>query len=158
MSSATSELLPDPATPVTHVSTLRRYPDGDVAQVVGAGFRDVERVAESPAAPSRPTRLAPQGARRRAARALQAGQAPREDHLAAAVAGAGADVDDPVGRADDRGVVLDHEHRVALVAQPVEHGDEVVDVPRMEPDGGLVEDVDEVDEVAVELAGGSSLA
>ena len=48
--------------------------------------------------------------------------------------------------------MLDHEHGVALVAQAAQHRDEVVDVARMEPDGRLVEDVDEVDEVAVELA------
>ena len=46
-------------------------------------------------------------------------------------------------RADDRRVVLDDEHRVAVVAQAAEHGDEVIDVPRMQPHGRLVQDVDE---------------
>ena len=35
---------------------------------------------------------------------------------------------------------------------------EVIDVPRMEPHGRLVQDVDEIDEVAVELPGPSSQA
>ena len=34
-----------------------------------------------------------------------------------------------------------------------EHGDEVIDVRRMEPHGRLVQDVDEIDEIAVELPG-----
>ena len=42
-------------------------------------------------------------------------------------------------------------HRVAVVAQPAEHGDEVSNIPRMKPHGRLVQDLDEIDEVAVEL-------
>ena len=118
---------------------------------------EMARDLAAPSAPAGP-RLdlpiepAPQRARRGAVGPQQVVEPAREDHLAPAVAGAGADVDHPVGGADDGGVVLDHEHRVALVAQAAQHGDEVVDVARMEPDGRLVEDVDEVDEVAVELA------
>ena len=78
---------------------------------------------------------------------------PGEDYLAAAVAGTGADVDDPVRRADDRRVVLDDEHRVAVIPQAMEHGDEVIDVPRVEPHGRLVQDVDEIDEVRNRAAG-----
>ena len=52
-----------------------------------------------------------------------------------------------VRRADDRRVVLDDQHRVAVVAQAVEHGDEVIYVARMESHGRLVQDVDEIDEV-----------
>ncbi len=40
-----------------------------------------------------------------------------------------------------------------MVAQAAEHGDEVIDVPRMEPHARLVQDVDEIDEIAVELPG-----
>ena len=88
-------------------------------------------------------------ARRRGVGAQQVVETAAEDHFAAGVAGAGADVDDPVRRADDRRVVLDDEHRVAVVAQAAEHGDEVIDVRRMEPHGRLVQDVDEIDEIAV---------
>ena len=62
-----------------------------------------------------------------------------KDKFAAGVAGAGADVDDPVRRPDDRRVVLDDKHRVAVIPQAVEHGDEVIDVPWTEPRGRLVQ-------------------
>ena len=52
-----------------------------------------------------------------------------------------------------RSALINDEHGVAVVAQAAEHGDEVIDVPRMEPHGRLVQDVDEIDEVAVELPG-----
>ena len=151
MSSATSELLPDPATPVTHVSTpfgirtvrLRRL------LVVAFSMRNASSKVRRP----RHGDLVVQGARCRGVAAQQVVETAAEDQLAAGVAGARADVDDPVRRADDRRVVLDDEHRVAVVAQPAEHGDEVIDVPRMESHGRLVQDVDEIDEVAVELPG-----
>ena len=72
-----------------------------------------------------------------------------KDQLAAAGAGAGADDDDPVRCADDRPIVLDDEHQVAVVAQALEHDDEVIDVARTE----ARPDVDEIDEVPVELPG-----
>ena len=130
-----------------------RYADGEVAQVVGRRVLDAERVVERPAAAARRGDPVVQGARCRGVGAQQAVETSGEDHLAAVVAGAGADIDDPVRRADDRRVVLDDEHRVAVIPQAVEHGDEVIDVPRMEPHGRLVQDVDEIDEVAVELPG-----
>ena len=43
------------------------------------------------------------------------------DDRAAAVAALGTEVDDPVGRLDDVEVVLDHEHRVALVDEALQH-------------------------------------
>ena len=43
------------------------------------------------------------------------------DDAAAAGAALGAEVDDPVGGLDDVEVVLDHDHGVAVVAQPVQH-------------------------------------
>ena len=58
-----------------------------------------------------------QGARCRGVGAQQVVETAAEDQLAAAVASAEADVDDPVRRPDDRRVVLDEEHRVAIVAQ-----------------------------------------
>ena len=43
-----------------------------------------------------------------------------------------------------RRVVLDDEHRVAVVAQAAEHGDQLIDVARMECHGRLVQNVNEV--------------
>src|SRR5687767_10795460 len=51
-----------------------------------------------------------------------------EDDLAAVVAGAGAEVDDPVGVGHDRLVVLDDDDRLAGVDEAVEQGEEVLDV------------------------------
>ena len=61
---------------------------------------------------------------------------------AAAVAALGAEVDDPVGRLDDVEVVLDHEHGVAGVDQPLQHAEQPAHVLEVEAGGGLVEDVD----------------
>ena len=48
-------------------------------------------------------------------------------------------------------VVLDHEHRVAEVAQPLERPDQLVVVALVEPDRGLVEDVEDADELRPDL-------
>ena len=65
-----------------------------------------------------------------------------EDDPAAVVAGAGAEVDDPVGVRHDRLVVLDDDHRLAGVDQPVEQAEQLVDVGEVEAGGRLVEHVD----------------
>ena len=54
--------------------------------------------------------------------------------LAAVLAGAGADVDDPVGGADGVLVVLDDDQGVAEVAQPDQRLDEPVVVALVQPD------------------------
>ena len=113
MSSATSELLPDPATPVTHVSTpfgirtqrLRRL------LVVAFSMRNASSKVRRPRRGVAAWSV--RGARCRGVGVQQVVETFGEDYLAAAVAGTGADVDDPVRRADDRRVVLDDEHRVA---------------------------------------------
>ena len=64
---------------------------------------------------------------------------------------AGPDVDDPVGRPDGLLVVLDHDERVAQVAQPHERGDELGVVLLVEPDGRLVEDVQHAHEARADL-------
>src|SRR5690606_31104398 len=98
------------------------------------------------------------GARRR--RCLAAGQeaaggrvrgqqlvvAALEDDRAAALAAARPELDDVVRGRDRRGVVLDDEDRVAGVAQAGEQREQAVRVPRVQPDGGLVQHVERVDE------------
>jgi len=61
---------------------------------------------------------------------------------AAVVAGAGAEVDDPVGVRHDRLVVLDDDDRLAGVDEPVEQGEQLLDVGEVQAGGRLVEDVD----------------
>ena len=66
---------------------------------------------------------------------------PRRDHLAAGLAALGAEVDDPVRLLDHVEVVLDHEHGVAAVDEPLEHLEQLLDVGEVQPGRRLVEDV-----------------
>ena len=83
----------------------------------------------------------------------QVGERPLGDDLAPLDAGARAEVDQPVGRAHRVLVVLDDDHRVAHVAEPLEGGDQAVVVARMQADRGLVEDVEHADQPGPDLAG-----
>ena len=55
------------------------------------------------------------------------------DHLATCLAAFGAEIDDPVGLLDHVEVVLDHQHRVPGVDEPLEHFEQLLDVGEMEP-------------------------
>ena len=72
----------------------------------------------------------------------EVGRGALEDDATAVVAGAGAEVDEPVGVRHDRLVVLDHDHRLAGVDEPVEQAEQLLDVGEVQAAGGLVEDVD----------------
>jgi hypothetical protein len=74
-------------------------------------------------------------------------------HAAPVDAGAGAQVDDQIGAADGRLVVLDYHHRVAARAQRLEGVEQQRVVAGMEPDGRLVEDVAHPAEIRAELGG-----
>ena len=76
----------------------------------------------------------------------QAGDVTRILEVAAGRARAGSEVDDVVGDGDDLGLVLDDEDRVSLVAQRHQQAVHPLDVVRVQPDGGLVEDVGDVGE------------
>src|SRR4029450_13237296 len=65
-----------------------------------------------------------------------------EDDPAAVVAGAGPQVDDPVGVRHDRLVVLDDDTRLARVDDPVEQAEQLLDVGEVQAAGRLVEDED----------------
>ena len=64
------------------------------------------------------------------------------DQPAALLAALGAEVDDAVGGLDHVEVVLDHDDRVALVDQPVQHLEQALDVREVQAGGRLVEDVE----------------
>ncbi len=68
-------------------------------------------------------------------------------------AGAGAHVDDVVGREDRFAIVLHHEDGVAEIAQADLRFDEARVVARVEADAGLVEDVQHADERRADLRG-----
>ena len=65
---------------------------------------------------------------------------PPKTHPATVVAGAGTEVDDPVGVRHDRLVVLDDDDRLAGVDKPVEQAEQLLDVGEVEAGGRLVED------------------
>ena len=58
-----------------------------------------------------------------------------------------------VGGADRALVVLDDDHRVAEVAQPLERRDQLRVVALVQADRGLVEDVEDADEARADLGG-----
>src|SRR5262249_31791373 len=73
--------------------------------------------------------------------------------LAAAHAGAGAEIDDVVGGPHGVLVVLDDDDGVAQVAQPQQARQQGLVVAGGQADGRLVEDVQHADEAAADLAG-----
>ena len=73
--------------------------------------------------------------------------------VSAANARAGTKIDDVVGRPHRVFVVLDDDHRVALVAESGERFQQAVVVAGMQADGRLVEDVEHADQPAADLAG-----
>ncbi len=73
--------------------------------------------------------------------------------LAAALAGRRADLDQLVGRAEHRLLVLDDDDRVAAVAEPVDGLDQPVDVARVQSDRRLVQHVQHVDQAGAERGG-----
>ena len=78
------------------------------------------------------------------------GERAQEDDFAAMDAGLRPHVDEHVRGADDFLVMLDDDDRIADVPQALEHADQPVGIPRMQADGGLVEDVHGADERAAE--------
>ena len=78
---------------------------------------------------------------------------PAVEDLAALFARAGTDVDDPVGAAHDVELVLHDEERVAGALERIERAEERLGVGRVQAGGGLVEDVDDAEEVGVQLRG-----
>ena len=152
--SVTSVLLPEPETPVTAVNvpsgkrTSRscrlwaRAPTTSSARPLPVRRRAGMGTLRSP------RRYAPV-IERGSARIASSGAL--GDDLAAVLAGAGTDVDDPVGRADRLLVVLHDQQRVAQVAQPREGGDQLGVVALVQPDGRLVEDVQHAHQARADL-------
>ena len=61
------------------------------------------------------------------------------DHVAALLARLGPEVDHPIGRLDHIQVVLDHDHRVAQIDQPIEHVEQLGQVVEVQAGGRLVQ-------------------
>ena len=73
--------------------------------------------------------------------------------LAAMNAGAGADIDDMVGKPDRLLVMLHHDHRVAEIAQPLERLQQTGIVALVQPDRRLVEHIENAGEARADLRG-----
>ena len=150
----TSELLPEPDTPVTQVIVPRRKLDGEVAQVVVARALHGQRPAVAGAAPRRHRDL-------ERARQVAAGERGRVgddlgrralgDDAAAVHAGARAHVDDVVGGEDGVAVVLDDDHRVAEVAQALQRVEQARVVALVQADRRLVEHVEHAAQAGADL-------
>ena len=84
---------------------------------------------------------------------LDLGENALGQELAAELAGAGAEIEQMVGGAEDVGVVLDDEDGVAEVAQLFEDANEPGGVAGVQADGGLVEDVERADQARAERSG-----
>ena len=154
--SLTSVDLPEPDTPVT----ATRVPSGKRREMSWRLFSraptTVTLLPSAPAADRRARDLPAAGEvlpRDRVGVLEQALDGAGVDHLAAVLAGPRADVDDPVGRGDGVLVVLDDDERVAEVAQPGQRLDEPVVVALVQPDRGLVEDVEHADQAGADLGG-----
>ena len=68
------------------------------------------------------------------------------EQTAALFAGAGAEVDQPVGAAHHLLVVLDHHHGIAFVAQGLQRVDELAVVFLVQADARFVEYIEHVDQ------------
>ncbi len=73
------------------------------------------------------------------------------DELAAARAGAGAEVDHVIGGADGVLIVLDHDDGIAEIAQAAERADEPVVVALVQADARLIEHVEAAREAGADL-------
>ena len=67
-------------------------------------------------------------------------------------AGAGSQIDHVVGGADRIFIVLDHDHRVAQIAQPPQRAQQALVVALVQADRGLIEDVHDAGEARADLA------
>ncbi len=74
-------------------------------------------------------------------------------HAAAVNAGAGSHVNDMVSRADRILVMLDHDHRIAEIAQPLQRFEQAVIVALVKTDGGFVQHIENAGETRTDLRG-----
>ncbi len=80
-------------------------------------------------------------------------QRSEEHDLAAVFAGSRSDIEHAIGRLHHLGIVLDHDQRVAGVAQAVHDADDAVDVAWMQSDRRLIQHEQGVDQRGAERRG-----
>ena len=75
------------------------------------------------------------------------------DDRAAVLAGTGAQIEDAIGLDHDLRIVLDHQQRVARIAQPLHDADHALHVARMQSDRRLIEHEQRIDQRGAERGG-----
>src|SRR6267143_1515953 len=136
---------------------LERNADVDVLQVVLGGAEELDlrrlpvRRRGCPAAAGTPS--SGEIFRRERFRLLQLVGRAEENDLAAAFARPRAHVHDAVGLQHDLRIVLDHNERVAGVAQALHHADHATHVARVQADRGFVQHEERIDERSAERRG-----
>ncbi len=149
--------LPEPDTPVTQVNSPSGMCARHVRQVVAARADDADLArGVGPHAQARQRDAALAGEilpGDRLGIRLDIRRGSLRDQLAAVHAGAGTQVHHVVGLAYRLLVVLDHDHRVAEVAQLLERREQPAVVALMQSDRGLIEDVHDAGETRADLAG-----
>ena len=129
----------------------------DVAQVVLDRVVHGDHPALGPRPPRRRQRDRASAGQVRAGERVRVGQQPLDragvHHVPAVLPRAGADVHGPVGGTDGVLVVLDHDQRVAQVAQPDQGLDQPAVVPLVQPDARLVQHVEHPDQPGADLGG-----
>ena len=146
-----SELLPEPATPVTATST----PSGTSTETSLRLWSRAFRIGIEPFGARGSGLSSWRTSRWRPVAVPDCDEAVDRalvDDRPAVRPGARAHVDDVVGDPDHLRVVLDDEHRVALVAQALEERVHPLDVVGVQPDRRLVEDVGDVGQRRAEVA------
>src|SRR5439155_11483247 len=81
------------------------------------------------------------------------GKRPGENQLPAAFTTTGAKIDDVIRRTNNSFFVLDHEQRVAFVAQIVHDADEPADIAGVQADTWLVHDKQRIDQSCAQAGG-----
>ena len=135
---------------------VQRDGNVDILQVVlgSAGQRDPLAVAAPPGRRDRNGEFTAQILRGERPRLEhQRVERARKHHAPALLAGADAHVDDVVGHLDHVGVMLDHQHGVALVAQLPQDVDQPQVVAGMQADRRFVQHVERADERRAERRG-----
>ena len=153
--SLTSVDLPDPLTPVTAVSTPSGNDTVTSCRLFSrAPWTTISRFGRERSPHRRGLDLESFGevrTRHRVAAGEQLVDGAGDDHLSAVLAGAGTDVDHPVGGADRVLVVLDDDQGVAEVAQPDQRLDQPMVVALVQADARLVEHVQHADQAGPDL-------
>ena len=63
------------------------------------------------------------------------------DELSAALPAFGSKIDQPVRRFDDVKVMLDHDDRIALIPQAMQHTQQLADIVKMKPGSGFIQNI-----------------